>query len=124
VKSRSCRNSRDPCAELNDTSESATVFADGLTRTVGIDETVPLQPQVPPSKRGSVSLITSITLQALQLDRLRHREAGSSRCVDSWCVVGAVAVEHRRHDEVGICESQHRSCRYTRLPCDKHLEHR
>jgi hypothetical protein len=45
-----------------------------LTRAMGIYEAVPLQPQVPSSKEGSVSLITSITLQASQLYLMRHRQ--------------------------------------------------
>lgn len=47
---------RDPCGVRPSFSR--------LTRTMEIYETVPLQPQVPSSKEGSVSLITSITTRA------------------------------------------------------------
>ena len=95
MKSRACRSSGDPCTVDEARRESRYGFASVNTddATACGSSTVPVQPQVPSSKMSSVSLITSITLQASKLDLLRNRGNSPSRCIDSWCTVEPVAVK-------------------------------
>lgn len=75
-------------------------------------KTVPLQPQVPSSKECSVSLVTSIAPRACQLYPMRHRDIDPRSTLTRGASPETLAVERRSHDEVGVCKSQHRSCRY------------
>ena len=81
------------------------------TQELEIIETVPLQPQVPSSKEGSVNVITSITSHASKLSLLRDRRVWSLRSIYLWGIIKTVIVNFRRHED-GHLASQHRSCRY------------